>query len=394
MAKGAPLGKGKGKGEVKGWSFGPSPHDSFPFPPPGGGGGKGPPSPAGWRKAHQASVRAAKDAEAAARLAASTDAMDTAESDVGSQNPGVLFGASRHNRRLASEVKAVNPEAASKLTASADLLFQRGQDAMPLAQQVASLERKLAAKVKEFDSVTNQLVAMHVRREQVGVEGAVLQKQLDVVKAKLVAAHAAPSPPPATPVMDVKAIMDFMKAFSSTLSQEVGSGFVAALNHIETVVAAQAAPLAAPAMPPPGRVGDVAVEVPLSPAVESPAPLGCAGGADAAVTLEAPTIMAASVIDLEAEAAIAAAASASAAAAAAQAPGNAVASGQGRWSQAGPSRARSRTHSPASMRSRVSGKAPAPSGVESSPEAAAAAIIGDGKRYFSDYAERAGLDDL
>ena len=376
MGKGASFGKGNGKGDGKGWyhgkGHGPSPHNSFQFPPPVGGGGKGgvpptPPPTTGWRKAHQASARAAKDAAAAARLAAGADGMDVTDSEVGSQNASDLFGASRHNRRLASEVQGVCPEAASKLEAAADLLFQRGQDAMPLAQQVASLEKKVGAKIKETETIRGQMVSLHLRLEQVGMEGAVLEKQLDEAKAKLVAAPAAPSPPPAAPPMDLQAIMNFMRTFSTMLPQDMGGGFASCLDHIETVAAAQGPPLAPPTLPPPGKAGDGVVDPSAGPALTSPTPLGSAGGADSALALEAPTILAASVVDVEAEAA-----AASAAVAAAHASGSA-ASGPGRGSKVGTSsRARSRTHSPA---------------------ANANAYIRDGKRYFSDFAERAGLDD-
>ncbi len=44
-----------------------------------------------------------------------------------------FFGASRHNRRSAQEVKGVCPEVAMKLEAAANQLFQRGHEAMPLA---------------------------------------------------------------------------------------------------------------------------------------------------------------------------------------------------------------------------------------------------------------------
>ena len=169
------------------------------------------------------------------------------------------------------------------------------------------------------------------------------------------------------------------------LPQDMGGGFASCLDHIETVAVAQSPPLAPPTLPPPGKAGDGVVDPSAGPALTSPTPLGSAGGADSALALEAPTILAASVVDVEAEAA----AAASAAAAAAHASGSA-ASGPGRGSKVGTSsRARSRTHSPGV---RMSGKAPA-SGMENSPEAIAAAFVRDGKRYFSDYAERAGLGD-
>ncbi len=248
---------------------------------------------------------------------------------------------------------------------------------MPLAQQVASLERKIVAKIKEMETLKSQMVSLHLRHEQVGVEGAVLQKQLDEAKAKLVAAPAAPSPPPAAPPMDLQAIMNFMRTFSLMLPQDLGGGFASCLDHIETVAAAQGPPLAPPTLPPPGKAGDGVVDPSAGPALTSPTPPGSAGGADSALALEAPTIPAASVVDVEAKAA-----AASAAVAAAHASGSA-ASGPGRGSKVGTSsRARSRTHSPAtSLRTRVSGKAPAPD-AENSPEAIAAAFVRDGKRYF------------
>ncbi len=343
MGKGASFGKGNGKGDGKGWSHGkghgPSLHNSFQFPPPGGGSGKGgvPPTPlptTGWRKAHQASARAAKDAAAAARLAAGADGMDVTDSEVGSQNASDLFGASRHNRRLASEVQGVCPEAASKLEAAANLLFQRGQDAMPLAQQVASLEKKAQAKIKETETIRGQMVSLHLRLEQVGMEGAVLEKQLNEAKAKLAVAPAAPSPPPATPPMDFQAVMNFMRTFSGMLPQDMGGGFASCLDHIEAVAVAQGPPLAAPTLPPPGRAGDGVVDPSAGPALTSPTPPGSAGGADSALALLAPTDQAAAVVDVEADAA-------SAATSAAHASGSA-ASGPGRST-----RGRSRTHSPA-----------------------------------------------
>ncbi len=391
MEQGAPKGKGKGeeKGGFHGKGYGPALRNPFPFPPPSGGGGKGgaPPASAtatGWRKTHQASVRAAKDAAAAARLAAGADAMETVDSDAGSQCPGDYFGASRHNRRLASEVKAYNPEAASKLDAAADVLYQRGQEAMPPAQQVATLEKRVEAKCREVDAIHGKMASLQAQLQQVNKEGSLLVKQLEEAKAKLAAAPiGGPLVPPAAPAMNAQAVMSFMRAFAATLSQDAGGAFGTALDHIEQIFSSQEVPLPAPAGPPPGRAGDGAADPSadsaLSLALVSPAPLG------SAVPVVTP------VVDVEAAAAPAAAVPASASVATGPPLGGAA---SGRGSQIGrSSRGRSRTHSPTvSLRTRVSGKSAAPGG-ENGAEAVAAAFIRDGKRYFSDFAERAGLGD-
>ena len=121
--------------------------------------------------------------------------MDVTDSEAESQRPGVFFGASRHNRRLASEVKDVCPEAAVKLEAAANQPFQRGHDVLPLAQQVSSLEKKVAAKIKEAETIRGQMASLNLRLEAIGGEGAALEQQLNLARAKLAAAPMASRPP-------------------------------------------------------------------------------------------------------------------------------------------------------------------------------------------------------
>ena len=61
------------------------------------------------------------------------------------------------------------PEAANSLEASANQLFQRGHAALPLAQQVSSLEKKVEAKIREAERIREQLASLNLRLEAVQV---------------------------------------------------------------------------------------------------------------------------------------------------------------------------------------------------------------------------------
>ncbi len=287
-----------------------------------------------------------------------------------------------------------------KLEAVANQLFQRGHDALPLAQQVSSLEKKVAAKIKEAETIRGQLASLNLRLEAICGEGVALEQQLGLAKAKLAAAPAPSCPPPAASPLSMPAVMDFMRHLSGMLPPEMGGAFSTCLDHIQRGSAVEAVeeepapmevgfsplagahalsaasanfPLPLPSLPPPGRSGD---------AISAPAPLASAAGLGAAVVAAEVAVGPSPLI-------------------VAPVAGSAVAGSQ---SSFGPARervsgsssrvapfpegrdgeedsylsVRSRTHPPGT---RMTGKAPS-SDHGDRAEDVAAAFIRDGKRYF------------
>jgi len=182
--------------------------------------------------------------------------------------------------------------------------FPTGHEAMPLAQQVASLEKKVAAKIKEAETIRGQMASLNVRLEVIGGEGAALEQQLSLAKAKLATAPTPARPPPASPSFDIQAVMNFMRDLSGMLPPEMGGSFATCLDHIQRVsvgpVTEEPAPMDVGSTPPCGADA-LSMGFPLPPPALPPA--GRAGGADSAPTPLAPaaSLEPAEVVDLEAE---------------------------------------------------------------------------------------------
>ena len=324
--------------------------------------------PSIWRGAgkqrRQREGKAAKDAACAAELAAD------AESEVSmAETPGSAkyFAAARHLTRVAEGQSRVCPEAAERCKAQAQQYLQRGQNLMPLSQQVATLEKQYRAKVAEAERLTGQVRSAQALLAQAVEQGAEVKRQLHLAKAKVAAAPPctlASSVPP-----DMAGAMQFFLQASSVLQPEQACMFGSFLETIQRAILGDPSPVVASPMEtasaPSGKrpaTDLIDLEVLTGPEGEFPADWAAHQHAEADA-LEA-------------------------AASTAVSPPRAL-------PQVTRGRSPSRRLVVASSSTGGHGRSRSQDFHRShAQQSAAEAFINDGKKYFSHNAERAGLDDL
>ena len=319
----------------------------------------------GGRRSRQKQSKADKDAACAAELAAVDLESLASVSEVG--DSGKCFGAARHHAAEAQRLQHVCPEAAAVCFAKSQAFQQRGQDALPLSHQVATLERQYKAKVSEAERLRGQLHTLSAQLEGVVQAGLVVRGQLAEARAK-VAATPPTSPPVAVVPPGADAFQFFLQS-ASLLPPDQAGLFGACLETIQRALLADAHPVA----PAPMDVGPTPPgEQRLASGVE-PANLAVPSGTD---EVEFPADW------LERQHAEAESSTTAAPPAPAE-RGRSLALARSpptrRGSAPPPLVARSRSNT--AVRSRQ-------------PRSDADAFIDEGTKYFSHAAERAGLDDV
>ncbi len=116
--------------------------------------------------------------------------------------------------------------------AQAKELNQRGQDLLPPAQQVATLERQLRGKLAEAEKLQQQHSALLASLDAVAKEGAELERQLEFARAKSAAASSAP-PSVVAPNDISSALQFFLQASTQFLPPEQAGFFGSALESIQ-----------------------------------------------------------------------------------------------------------------------------------------------------------------
>ncbi len=225
LGQGAPPGDfGGGNG---GWVNGMG-----PFVPPYQATQQGGQGPSIWRGAgkqrRQREAKAAKDAACAAELAADAESEVSAAETPGSAK---YFAAARHLTRVAEGQSRVCPEAAERCKAQAQQYLQRGQNLMPLSQQVATLEKQYRAKVAEAERLSGQVRSAQTLLDQAVKQGAEVKRQLHLAKAKVVAAP--PSALASSAPPDMAGAMHFFLQASSILPPEQACMFGTFLETIQ-----------------------------------------------------------------------------------------------------------------------------------------------------------------
>ncbi len=249
FGKGDPAGKA-GKGNPKGsfgkggplgnfGNFGKGGKGDFKGGGPGGANGMGliappvTPGPASlWRGARRKRRKGnpAWDAACAAELVG--DGAESFVSALETKDSGKCFAASRHLSGVAAWQRQVCPAAADACLAQAKELSQRGQDLMPPAQQVATLERQLRGKLAEAEKLQQQHSTLLASLDAVAKEGAELERQLEFAKAKSAAAASAP-PSVVAPNDFASALQFFLQASTRFLPPEQAGAFGSSLESIQ-----------------------------------------------------------------------------------------------------------------------------------------------------------------
>ncbi len=374
FGKGDPLGNfgnfGKGwKGDFKGGGPGGA-NGMGPFAPPGT------PGPASlWRGARRKRRKGnpAWDAACAAELVG--DGAESLVSALETKDSGKCFAASRHLSGVAAWQRQVCPAAADACLAQAKELSQRGQDLMPPAQQVATLERQLRGKLAEAEKLQQQHSTLLASLDAVAKEGAELERQLEFAKAKSAAAASAP-PSVVAPNDFASALQFFLQASTRFLPPEQAGAFGSSLESIQRGLIGDSHPT----VPSPMDVGitpSMEMDGTSVPITEVPEPPGQAEAVGEFPTDWVEPSTAERVPDTVVAPTVGAAASGS------RVRGRSVATLR---DIVDPSRARGASPPPAAGRSRSAGRDRTLQDAND--------FIARGSRYFSQAAERAGLNDV
>ena len=140
--------------------------------------------PGRWNRREKHIRKQERDAAAASSLLAA-DGDDSAAQAASVAN---FLEASRHLGRTSKELR-FQLDAQALVTLKASELKEKAAAARPLAEQVASLEIALSAKVAEAERLKSILSETHANLDGVWAEGHALEQRLSEAKARMVGAH-------------------------------------------------------------------------------------------------------------------------------------------------------------------------------------------------------------